>query len=408
LDSIRNPRYNSRDSPWWMVQNIQDYVSAAPDGLSIFSESVKRRFPADDSHVPWDDPRAYAYESTVAEIIQEILQRHARGINFREHNAGPNLDMQMNDEGFNIDIRVDWKTGLILGGSKHNCGTWMDKMGESTKAGTKGKPGTPRDGAPVEIIGLLKSTLRWLDELSSAGKFPFKGVEAEIDGVQRLVTYKEWNDLLQSSFEKYFYVPLDPAEDSSYEVIPSLINRRGIYKDVYGSGEGREWSDYQFRCNFPIAMTVAPELFDPAHALGALKLADEVLRSPLGMKTLDPTDAQYRGNYDNSNDSDDASIAKGLNYHQGPEWGWPLGYFLRAYLHFDKIAGRGKEDINETLHHLHTILLPARHLIATDPWAGIPELTNSNGGYCHDSCRTQAWSASTLLDFLEEVHKLSS
>ena len=63
-------------------------------------------------------------------------------------------------------------------------------------------------------------------------------------------------------------------------------------------------------------MTVAPELFDPEHALYALKLADQVLRAPLGMKTLDPQDMQYRPYYDNSNDSDDPATAKGRNYHQ--------------------------------------------------------------------------------------------
>ncbi|KAJ7281772.1 glycoside hydrolase family 13 protein [Mycena rebaudengoi] len=406
LDSVRNPRYNSRDSPWWMLQNIQDYVDSAPDGLAILSEPVKRRFPKDDTWVPWDDPRAYAYSSTVAEIIQEVLQRHADGIRFREYNAGANLDMQMKDNGFNIDISVDWNTGLIMGGNQDNCGTWMDKMGESQKAGTKGVPGTPRDGAPVEITGLLKSTLRWLDQLASVGKFPFKGVQATIDGKQRLVTYKEWSGLIQASFEKCYYVPLDPSEDAKYNLDPKLVNRRGIYKDVYGSGVGREWSDYQLRPNFPIAMTVAPEMFDAQHGLGALKLADQVLRAPLGMKTLDPADLQYRPIYDNSNDSTDAAIAKGLNYHNGPEWGWPLGYFLRAYLDFDTRAGDGKQDVKNTLHRLHQMLLPARSHIQTDPWAGIPELTNENGAYCSDSCNTQAWSASCLLDFLETVHKL--
>ena len=162
-----------------MVQNIQDYVNMAPDGISLLSEPIKRRFPKDETWVPWNDPRAYAYSSTVAEIIQEILQRHADGIHFREYNAGPNLDMQMKDPGFNIDIDVDWNTGIIFGGNEFNCGTWMDKMGESVKAGTKGKPGTPRDGAPIEIIGLLKSTLRWLNELVEKNKFPFKGVKAK-------------------------------------------------------------------------------------------------------------------------------------------------------------------------------------------------------------------------------------
>ncbi|KAJ7070105.1 glycoside hydrolase family 13 protein [Mycena amicta] len=405
LDSVRNPRYNSRDSPWWMLQNIQDYVNSAPDGLAILSEPVKRRFPKDDTWVPWNDPAAYAYSTTVAEIIQEILQRHADGIHFREYNAGPNLDMQMKDNGFNIDIYVDWTTGLILGGNKDNCGTWMDKMGESVKAGTKGVPGTPRDGAPVEITGLLKSTLRWLEQLSGSGKFPFKGVKATIDGQECLVTYKEWSALIQASFEKCYYVPVEPSQDSNYNVDSKLVNRRGIYKDVYGSGAGREWSDYQLRCNFPVAMTVAPELFDVQHAMGALRIADKALRGPLGMKTLDPLDQQYRPNYDNSNDSSDASIAKGLNYHNGPEWGWPMGYFLRAYLHLDQQAGQVK-DVKETLYRLHEMLLPARKHIQEDQWAGIPELTNENGGYCGDACHSQAWSASTMLDFLEEVHKL--
>ncbi|KAL5531515.1 hypothetical protein ACEPAG_4392 [Sanghuangporus baumii] len=404
LDSVRSPRYNSRDSPWWMLQNIQDYVEFAPDGLSLLSEPVKRRFPKDDTFVPWDDPKAYAYSSTIAEIIQEILQRHADGIHFREYNAGPNLDMQMRDEGFNIDVSVDWSTGFVHGGNRYNCGTWMDKMGESEKAGTKGIPGTPRDGAPVEITGLVASTLKWLNGLSRSGAFPFKGVEAEISGERRLVTYKEWADLIRINFEAHYYVPLAATDDANYHVDPRLINRRGIYKDVFGSGEGREWSDYQLRCNYPIAMVVAPELFDPEHALDALKVADKTLRGPLGMKTLDPADLQYRPNYDNSNDSSDPSIAKGLNYHNGPEWGWPLGYFLRAYLYFDMLVGSGKEDKDSTLHRLHNYLLPSRRHIQNDPWRGIPELTNENGAFCYDSCATQAWSASTLLDFLEEVH----
>ena len=153
-----------------------------------------------------------------------------------------------------------------------------------------------------------------------------------VNGTKRLVTYKEWSNLIQASFESYYYVPLgnsvhsqlksteligptDPTDDAKYNVNPPIVNRRGIYKDIYGSGPGREWSDYQLRCNFPVAMVVAPELFDPEHACGALRIADQHLRGPLGMKTLDPHDYQYRGDYDNSNDSDDGSIAKGLNYH---------------------------------------------------------------------------------------------
>lgn len=60
-------------------------------------------------------------------------------------------------------------------------------------------------------------------------------------------------------------------------------------------------------------MTVAPDLFDPKHALGALHVAHKALLGPLGVKTLDASDPDYRPNYDNSNDSDDWHVAKGRN-----------------------------------------------------------------------------------------------
>lgn len=58
-------------------------------------------------------------------------------------------------------------------------------------------------------------------------------------------------------------------------------------------------------------MSVAPELFEPEHALQAIQTYIDALWGPLGVATLDPSDAQYRPYYDNANDTDDFAVAKG-------------------------------------------------------------------------------------------------
>ena len=380
LSGGKLPRYNSRDSPWFFLQAIQDYVQLAPEGDAILQAKVPRRFlPYDDTWFEFDDPRAYSKTSTIEEIIQEILQRHASGISFREANAGPGLDMQMSSEGFNIEVKVDWETGLIFGGSQSNCGTWMDKMGESEKAGSKGVPGTPRDGAAIEITGLAFSALKWVSELQKQGKFNFDGV----DNGQSKISYSEWASKIQANFERCYYVPTSPTEDKNFDVNTSIVNRRGMYKDLYKSG--KEYEDYQLRANFPIAMTVAPALFTPQRALEALELADKTIRGPQGMATLDPSDMNYRPYYNNSEDSTDFATSKGRNYHQGPEWVWPTGFFLRAFLKFDLMRRKTKEEKTEAFQQVTQRLKDCKKALGESPWAGLTELTNKNGEYCGDS-----------------------
>jgi len=383
LGAGANPRYNARDAVWFYLQCVQDYVRLAPDGAQLLGEKVKRRFlPYDDTYFDADDARAYSQESSIQDIVQEALQRHAAGMSFREANAGPGLDMQMKDAGFSLDPHIDWETGFVRGGNRDNCGTWMDKMGESERAGSKGVPGTPRDGSAVEMVGLEYSTVRWLADRHASGGYPYSGVQ-KADGSD--ISFRDWAELIRSHFERCFYVPVDAADDADYDVNPKVVNRRGIYKDLYRSG--KEYEDYQLRPNFPIAMTVAMDLFDPQHALHALCVADAVLRGPTGMATLDPSDLNYRPYYVNSEDSDDFSTSKGRNYHQGPEWLWPTGFFLRALLKF-QLARRAPDDAEgrtEAFQQVTRRLVGCKDHIRESPWAGLTELTQKAGELCGDS-----------------------
>ena len=114
---------------------------------------------------------------------------------------------------------------------------------------------------------------------------------------------------------------------------------------------------------------------------------------PLGVKTLDTHDQDYRGSYDNSNDSGDYFVSKGFNYHQGPEWLWLAGILLKECLHFNVISR----------HRIYRHLFNYTVEIRSNRFFGLPELTNDNGTFCKDSCSSQAWSAATVLELLRKL-----
>lgn len=396
LDGGKNSRFNCRDAVWWWLYSIKEYCMEAPQGLGIMQDPISRIFPTDESQ-PCGPGQV---EQVLQDVVQEALNVHFQGLIFRERNAGRAIDAHMSDKGFNNQIGVHPETGFVFGGNDANCGTWMDKMGSSDAAGNRGKPATPRDGSAVELVGLSKAVVSWLAVLHATGKYPYSGVQRKHrDGSVTSWTFMQWADKIQQNFERYFWINTTPAAN---DMRPDLIHRRGIYKDSHGATQA--WADHQLRCNFTIAMTVAPELFDPQHAWVALNNMKELLLGPLGMKTLDPEDWAYCGDYDNSNQGTDPKVAHGFNYHQGPEWVWPIGFYLRARLHFAQENGCLRKTVAET----QSVL--SRHLaeLQSTHWRGLPELTNSNGAFCSDSCRTQAWSMACVLEVLHEIRQWES
>ena len=388
LDSGINCRYNARDATWFFLKSVIDYVEKSKD-YDIFNFGVNMVFLSDDFNEHNNKKmRGEKKIMKLAEIVHEILQRHAKGISFREWRAGNQIDEQMTDEGFNIKIYLNEENGFIYGGNKWNCGTWMDKMGSSEKARNKGHPATPRNGADCEIIGLLYYTLVHLNDLNLKGKYPFN--EVQLNNEKNL-RYSEWAAKIQNNFEKFFFI----------EKKNSNLEHDSIYKD-YISDDNDIRHESQLRPNIFVTLAVAPELFNKNHAIKFMEVAEQflIVKNCIGVRTLDYTDKNYNGNYEVHNDTDNYHLAHGLNYHNGPEWVWPSGFYL-----ISKIKFNNEEEI---FNNLCKKLISFEEYIQKDKWSGLPELTNKNGSYCEGSCPTQAWSIATIIEALDELSHQSN
>jgi glycogen debranching enzyme len=169
----------------------------------------------------------------------------------------------------------------------------------------------------------------------------------------------------------------------------------GIYKDTIKSQDPK--SEYKLRPNACIAIAVAPELFSVNRAYRYLRHVERILlgHQSLGVKTLDPREEEYVPYYDNEDDSHHYKIAHGFSYHNGPEWVWIYGMFLKA----------GISCFSNELSFAGLMSFLSRHkrFIHKNVWLSLPEITNHNGEYCKFSCPAQSWSIAVLLEAYYEA-----
>lgn len=247
-------------------------------------------------------------------------------------------------KGTQYGIQVDPTDGLLRQGEEGCQLTWMDaKVGDWVV--------TPRHGKPVEISALWINALRimeWLaKELESNGQAPIRGPEA----------YAASASLAEQNFERKFW-----------------LEKRHHYADTCDP------IDASLRPNQVLAMCLPFSPVSRDHARQALAVVRDQLLTPVGLRTLGPDEANYRGRFRGPLAELDAA------YHQGTVWPWLLGPFVTATCKYGGTAEEGK-----------LILRNVTTMLVECGIAGISEVYDGDPPHSPGGCPWQAWSVAEIL-----------
>jgi glycogen debranching enzyme len=117
----------------------------------------------------------------------------------------------------------------------------------------------------------------------------------------------------------------------------------------------------------------------------------EHLLTPCGLRSLSPSDAQYRGRYNGGPSERDGA------YHQGTVWPWLLGPFMTAYI---KTNGGSEAARNQAA----VWLKPVEAHLCEAGLGHISEILEGDAPHRPCGCVAQAWSvAEVLRTYVEDV-----
>jgi predicted glycogen debranching enzyme len=243
--------------------------------------------------------------------------------------------------GTRFGIRLD-EDGLLAAGVPGLQLTWMDaRVGDRVI--------TPRIGKPVEVEAL------WLNALSLAG-----------------ARSPRWAALFargRASFEERFW---NEAGGSLHDVV-DVDHRAGAV-------------DSTFRPNQIFALGGLPvTLVSDERARRALAAIESQLWTPLGLRSLAPTEPGYIGRYAGG------AAARDQAYHQGTVWPWLLTPFVEAWV---RVRGGSAGVIAKARDRFLAPLL--RHLDESG-LGHVSEIADGDAPHTPNGCPFQAWSVGEAL-----------
>ena len=257
------------------------------------------------------------------------------------------------ERGTRYGIRVD-SDGLLQAGEAGTQLTWMDaKVGDWVV--------TPRRGKPVEIQALWYNALRVMEDLA-------RRLARDSDAAH----YGELAERTRANFAALFW---NSAEGCLYDVV---------------NGQER---DAAIRPNQILAVSLRYSMLTPDVAARVVSTVQRQLLTPFGLRTLSPSDPQYRGRCAGDQTSRDGA------YHQGTVWPWLMGPFLKAY-----IATNGRSP--ESRAQAASWLAELAGFIGNQGVGQLPEIFDGDAPHTPRGCIAQAWSVAELLRVcVEDVYE---
>ncbi len=259
----------------------------------------------------------------------------------------PCLDIiEAYQHGTDYDICME-EDGLITAGSPETQLTWMDAQRD-------GVTFTPRFGKCVEINAL------WHHGLVRVAR------AIEGDDADRASTLNALAERAQRSFRSQFFNPQGGLFDR-------LEPRDGTWVPVD-----------EIRPNQVFAASLLESPADPGMKRSVLEVTREHLLTPVGLRTLAPTDPAYIGSYIGT------LFERDRAYHNGTVWPWLFGAYAEG-------VWRTAESQASARAHLRPILASMTGRL--DAWCvgQLSEVCDGDAPHRPDGCPAQAWSVAELL-----------
>ena len=255
-------------------------------------------------------------------------------------------------KGTRYNIHVD-EDGLLYAGEKGVQLTWMDaKIGDWVV--------TPRMGKPVEIQALWYNTLTIFSKL-----LEMNGQEEDA----RIVCI-DANKAKKSFLQKFWF-------------------EEGYY--LHDVIDEKENPDATLRPNqlFPISLPFA--LIEGEQAEAVLKIMEEQLYTPVGLKSLPKSDVHYVPVYGGDTYHRDSS------YHEGTVWSWLLGPYIDALMksESENKKAKAKKVIEDFKYHLNEGCI-----------GSVSEIFDADEPHHPRGCVAQAWGVAEILRVIKDYDLL--